>query len=112
MAEESKTSVKYEKPKPIIPNLCMDTLKAPSCSSALTSPVALSKSATVRRYNCLCSPTTHAGSFRCRYHRNVGLTRNSLSVGSNLSELAGKSSVICENVPRVHLMSAQRQGSS
>ncbi|KAI3456781.1 hypothetical protein Pfo_013444 [Paulownia fortunei] len=22
--------------------------------------------------HCLCSPTTHAGSFRCRYHRNAG----------------------------------------
>ncbi|KAL0443252.1 UNVERIFIED_CONTAM: hypothetical protein Slati_2047900 [Sesamum latifolium] len=21
--------------------------------------------------HCLCSPTTHAGSFRCRHHRNV-----------------------------------------
>ncbi|KAL8237602.1 hypothetical protein R6Q59_018683 [Mikania micrantha] len=23
--------------------------------------------------NCLCSPTTHAGSFRCRYHRTNSL---------------------------------------
>ncbi|KAG8385995.1 hypothetical protein BUALT_Bualt03G0103000 [Buddleja alternifolia] len=23
-------------------------------------------------FHCLCSPTTHAGSFRCRHHRNVG----------------------------------------
>ncbi|KAK1440192.1 hypothetical protein QVD17_06017 [Tagetes erecta] len=23
--------------------------------------------------NCLCSPTTHAGSFRCRYHRTSSL---------------------------------------
>ena len=23
--------------------------------------------------HCLCSPTTHAGSFRCRHHRNAAL---------------------------------------
>ncbi|KAF5728484.1 putative Serine-rich protein-related [Tripterygium wilfordii] len=41
------------------------------------------------RSNCLCSPTTHAGSFRCRYHRFSGMHRGG-SVGSNLSELAAK----------------------
>ncbi|EPS73021.1 hypothetical protein M569_01736, partial [Genlisea aurea] len=45
-----------------------------------------------RRYSCLCAPTTHAGSFRCRYHRNgsgmgTGLKRSSMSVGSKLSDL-------------------------
>ncbi|MBA0573808.1 hypothetical protein Golob_001065 [Gossypium lobatum] len=35
--------------------------------------------------NCLCSPTTHAGSFRCRYHR-AGFPR-AASVGSKLSML-------------------------
>lgn len=39
------------------------------------------------RWNCLCSPTTHAGSFRCRYHRHGGMRRGG-SVGSNLSLLA------------------------
>ncbi|KAL4588862.1 hypothetical protein LXL04_001759 [Taraxacum kok-saghyz] len=34
------------------------------------------------KISCLCAPTNHPGSFRCRYHRN------SVSVGSNLSELA------------------------
>ncbi|OWM81385.1 hypothetical protein CDL15_Pgr007423 [Punica granatum] len=40
--------------------------------------------------NCLCSPTTHAGSFRCRFHRNSSMLRGG-SVGSNLSDLATKS---------------------
>lgn len=31
---------------------------------------------------CLCSPTTHAGSFRCRLHRG--------SVGAGLHEMGGK----------------------
>ncbi|KAE8654162.1 Farnesyl diphosphate synthase 2 [Hibiscus syriacus] len=39
------------------------------------------------RSNCLCSPTTHAGSFRCRHHRVSGMSRGG-SIGSNLSNLA------------------------
>ena len=42
------------------------------------------------RSGCLCSPTTHAGSFRCRRHRSLAIHRG-WSVGSNLSELARKS---------------------
>ncbi|KAL7102505.1 hypothetical protein ACP275_08G124200 [Erythranthe tilingii] len=82
-------------------NLCVDTGKVviKSSVSPVTSPVSssLRKSASIRRYNCLCSPTTHAGSFRCRHHRNNaagGLTRNSMSVGSNLSQLNKSSSNI------------------
>ena len=42
--------------------------------------------------NCLCSPTTHIGSFRCRHHRHsAGILRGG-SVGSNLSDLDRKSS--------------------
>lgn len=40
--------------------------------------------------NCLCSPTTHAGSFRCRFHRSSDMPRRG-SVGSNLLDLAAKS---------------------
>ncbi|KAI6690768.1 hypothetical protein NL676_027596 [Syzygium grande] len=47
--------------------------------------------------NCLCSPTTHVGSFRCRFHRNSGLSRGG-SVGSNLSELGSKSSGLGDSV--------------
>ncbi|CAK9308639.1 unnamed protein product [Citrullus colocynthis] len=43
--------------------------------------------------NCLCSPTTHIGSFRCRHHRHTGMIRGG-SVGSNLSDLARKSTEI------------------
>ncbi|KAK8925777.1 hypothetical protein KSP39_PZI018643 [Platanthera zijinensis] len=41
-----------------------------------------------QKTNCLCSPTTHAGSFRCRQHRG-SVRRNSNSFNM-LSELAGK----------------------
>lgn len=44
------------------------------------------------KMNCLCSPTTHYGSFRCRQHRNSGLTSQSKSMGSSSSNLDDKSS--------------------
>ncbi|XWS09617.1 hypothetical protein CRYUN_Cryun39dG0005000 [Craigia yunnanensis] len=46
---------------------------------------------TSARWNCLCSPTTHAGSFRCRHHRLASMTRGG-SVGSNLALLADSKS--------------------
>ncbi|GAV59650.1 hypothetical protein CFOL_v3_03181 [Cephalotus follicularis] len=49
------------------------------------------------RFNCLCSPTTHAGSFRCRHHRVPGMTRGG-SVGSNLSLLASKSGPLSDSL--------------
>ncbi|MFS7995303.1 hypothetical protein Hanom_Chr12g01116401 [Helianthus anomalus] len=36
------------------------------------------------KITCMCAPTNHPGSFRCRHHRN------SASVGSNLSELGNR----------------------
>ncbi|PWA25059.1 hypothetical protein CTI12_AA628530 [Artemisia annua] len=38
--------------------------------------------------NCLCSPTTHAGSFRCRYHRSSSLGNHGSSFNhlSNLDD--------------------------
>ncbi|CAI9303449.1 unnamed protein product [Lactuca saligna] len=45
------------------------------------------------KMNCLCSPTTHAGSFRCRLHRTSSNTNNNSSSGgrsfNSLSNLAG-----------------------
>ncbi|ESQ42847.1 hypothetical protein EUTSA_v10015819mg [Eutrema salsugineum] len=50
-----------------------------------------SGSAKLGRQNCLCSPTTHAGSFRCRHHRVESLTRAG-SIGSNLAVLLSSKS--------------------
>ncbi|CAI9785133.1 unnamed protein product [Fraxinus pennsylvanica] len=36
----------------------------------------LARQGSISRNNCLCSPTTHAGSFRCRLHRSPTLTLN------------------------------------
>lgn len=46
-----------------------------------------------QRASCLCSPTTHAGSFRCRLHRSSLHHNHSNSEGSGLSELADKSDI-------------------
>ncbi|GLU03142.1 hypothetical protein SLE2022_203590 [Rubroshorea leprosula] len=35
----------------------------------------LTRQPSVTKGNCLCSPTTHAGSFRCRLHRAPSLQR-------------------------------------
>ncbi|XP_015894501.1 uncharacterized protein LOC107428479 [Ziziphus jujuba] len=35
----------------------------------------LTRQPSVSKNNCLCSPTTHAGSFRCRLHRTPSLQR-------------------------------------
>ncbi|KAL1560928.1 hypothetical protein AAHA92_11083 [Salvia divinorum] len=87
MAEESTNTRKREKPTISIPNPSITAMNAVSrASSVPTSPVGLANAKTLKS-SCLCSPTTHAGSFRCRYHRNTGLMRNSISVGAKLSEL-------------------------
>ncbi|GER48258.1 serine-rich protein-related [Striga asiatica] len=111
MADSSKRKV------PSNSNLGMDNIKTTtmmtsSSSSVPTSPVSLRKTSSVRKSNCLCSPTTHVGSFRCRYHRNSGgsLTRSSVSVGSKLSELADKSIMEAHNPFNINV-SSQRQGS-
>ncbi|GFP92636.1 hypothetical protein PHJA_001407800 [Phtheirospermum japonicum] len=86
----------------MIPDLCMDNVKTTTCSSIPTSPVGLRKASSVKRNNCLCSPTTHAGSFRCRHHRNPpsggGMMRSSMSVGSKLSELGDKPAAMCKSI--------------
>ncbi|KAL3736572.1 uncharacterized protein LOC104452162 [Eucalyptus grandis] len=56
-----------------------------------------SKAMSRSKSNCLCSPTTHVGSFRCRIHRSSSISRGS-SVGSNLSELGSKSSGVGDSV--------------
>ncbi|KAL7602286.1 uncharacterized protein LOC111918661 [Lactuca sativa] len=58
----------------------MNNARIEALSSNPSSPRARKSSA--MKISCLCAPTNHPGSFRCRYHRN------SVSVGSNLSELA------------------------
>ncbi|XP_028769415.1 uncharacterized protein LOC114726859 [Neltuma alba] len=35
----------------------------------------LTRQTSMSKTNCLCSPTTHTGSFRCRLHRTTSLNR-------------------------------------
>ncbi|XP_022727033.1 uncharacterized protein LOC111282975 [Durio zibethinus] len=46
----------------------------------------LSRQPSVTKTSCLCSPTTHAGSFRCRLHRAPSLQR-SKSIDSQSASL-------------------------
>jgi len=75
-----------------ISNLNMDVIKNQSnmhVSESPTSERILKKSSSERR-NCLCSPTTHVGSFKCRHHR-VGMSH--ANSGSNLSAMDSKHSL-------------------
>ena len=71
-----------------MPNQSINAMKAMARASSVPTTPALEKAKSLRS-NCLCSPTTHAGSFRCRNHRNANLPRSSISIGTKLSELGG-----------------------
>ncbi|XP_019425168.1 PREDICTED: uncharacterized protein LOC109334049 [Lupinus angustifolius] len=79
--------------------LDMDSLK--KHSHILVSPTStpVTRKSSSVRMDCLCSPTTHVGSFRCRHHRSgAGGVPRGRSVGSNLSELAAKASSISDSL--------------
>jgi hypothetical protein len=56
----------------------------------VTSPREVSKHHIPASPRCLCSPTTHAGSFRCRLHRSI---TGGLGGGSGLPEMGKKPGV-------------------
>ncbi|XWS63726.1 hypothetical protein CRYUN_Cryun06bG0126300 [Craigia yunnanensis] len=51
----------------------------------------LCRQPSVTKTNCLCSPTTHAGSFRCRLHRAPSLQRTK-SIDSQSASLRDSTS--------------------
>ncbi|XP_010552348.1 PREDICTED: uncharacterized protein LOC104822717 [Tarenaya hassleriana] len=54
------------------------------------------------RFNCLCAPTTHPGSFRCRYHRRHSSSSSrmprGISVPINLSMMGSSKSGTGDNM--------------
>ncbi|KAI3789389.1 hypothetical protein L2E82_02182 [Cichorium intybus] len=85
MSGDKTTSAKQPpKPKIDIQELSLEEdMNAARIEALSTNPSSpRSRKPNAKKINCLCAPTNHPGSFRCRYHRN------SVSVGSNLSELA------------------------
>ncbi|PON64248.1 hypothetical protein PanWU01x14_125620 [Parasponia andersonii] len=51
----------------------------------------LTRQQSVTKNNCLCSPTTHAGSFRCRLHRSPSLQRTkSMEANAALRDTTSK----------------------
>ncbi|RDX83145.1 hypothetical protein CR513_35967, partial [Mucuna pruriens] len=82
--------------------LDVETLK--NNSHMLMSPTSqgITRKISQGRLNCLCSPTTHVGSFRCRHHRSSEMRssdmRRGKSVGSNLAELGSKAGSISDSL--------------
>ncbi|XP_052186952.1 uncharacterized protein LOC127797833 [Diospyros lotus] len=62
----------------------------PSESKIMSSP-SLARQGSIAKNNgissCLCSPTTHAGSFRCRLHRTPTLRRSKSTEPSSYGDL-------------------------
>ncbi|KAF3516423.1 uncharacterized protein LOC106404554 isoform X3 [Brassica napus] len=56
------------------------------CSGGLTRQTSITKT------NCLCSPTTHPGSFRCRMHRSLSLQRTKSIEAAALQDAPAKPS--------------------
>ncbi|KAK9734963.1 hypothetical protein RND81_04G174200 [Saponaria officinalis] len=87
-------------------------LRAATTAPPTSPPLSPLKKSSSTRSNCLCSPTTHVGSFRCRLHRH-GPTKPNMrrghSVGSNLSDLANKFS---SSTPPLATSSLQMSASS
>ncbi|KAL0004339.1 hypothetical protein SO802_011900 [Lithocarpus litseifolius] len=59
-------------------------VEIPSDAELVSAMSGLARQPSGAKSNCLCSPTTHAGSFRCRLHRTPGLQRTR-SMDSNNS---------------------------
>ncbi|ESW14439.1 hypothetical protein PHAVU_008G281200 [Phaseolus vulgaris] len=81
---ESCITVKNVKTQMEIKKLNMDVIKNQHMPESPTSARALLKKSSSERRNCLCSPTTHVGSFKCRHHRGGMSHANS---SSNLSTM-------------------------
>ena len=81
-----------EKRMPVMRNLKMKKSKLDSedvnkrTEKSNMSPTSL----LIKKRDCLCSPTTHAGSSRCRHHRTEGFRRAGFD-DSDLSNVASKS---------------------
>ncbi|KAK9277101.1 hypothetical protein L1049_006640 [Liquidambar formosana] len=65
-------------------------------SSGLGVPV-LTRQTSAVKGSCLCSPTTHAGSFRCRLHRSPSLQRTKSIDSASLRESASKANTATTN---------------
>ncbi|KAJ6728218.1 hypothetical protein OIU74_006299 [Salix koriyanagi] len=75
MNEKSNDNAREEKPSKIDEKQQQVTAKILASRDSDTPRLqrASSKPPSTERWNCLCSPTTHAGSFRCRFHRSSGM---------------------------------------
>ncbi|GMH10852.1 hypothetical protein Nepgr_012693 [Nepenthes gracilis] len=56
--------------------ISLNRSQSPSRSVSVRDQV-VAKNSTITKKTCMCSPTTHPGSFRCSYHRNLDGNNNS-----------------------------------
>ncbi|XAR48107.1 hypothetical protein NMG60_11030823 [Bertholletia excelsa] len=76
-------------------------MTSPTSSPAVAS--ALTRQGSIAKNICLCSPTTHAGSFRCRLHRpapSIPRTK-STDLASALKDLQSKADATTEETTSV-----------
>lgn len=70
----SASSVRFSIDRPISPSRSI---------SAVPRNQVVKKQLQTQKRSCMCSPTTHPGSFRCSLHKNVGNNHQTLSYPSN-----------------------------
>jgi hypothetical protein len=65
----------------------------------------LMRQPSMTKTNCLCSPTTHPGSFRCRLHRTPSLQRTKSMEPESISDQTSTivhSSIVGAHKDRIH----------
>nr|KYP49765.1 hypothetical protein KK1_028449 [Cajanus cajan] len=79
------------------PEIDVETLKKNSHMLVSPTSQSITRKNSNGRLNCLCSPTTHVGSFRCRHHRSA-VMRRGRSIGSNLAALGSEAGSISDSL--------------
>nr|DAD30797.1 TPA_asm: hypothetical protein HUJ06_009648 [Nelumbo nucifera] len=101
--KEAAEANTYTRGKGMLVEIPSETSTGESVAAAPTpTPGLMRQSSGVKMNNCLCSPTTHNGSFRCRLHRQPSLQRTKSIDSATLQELphAQKDTVIQPPAPR------------
>ncbi|CAK7332555.1 unnamed protein product [Dovyalis caffra] len=67
----------------------------------------LQRQTSATKSNCLCSPTSHAGSFRCRLHRAPSLQRNKSIESASLRDSETKINTTADDTSNAKTIEAQ-----
>ncbi|KDP26696.1 hypothetical protein JCGZ_17854 [Jatropha curcas] len=72
ISKNTKVEIATEAENNIMSANKLQVITTTTCASAMPQ---LARQQSITKNNCLCSPTSHAGSFRCRLHRTPVLHR-------------------------------------